>query len=236
MNKKKTENIIKLSNEIDGSSIKLRSNEESKSIIIKLKKLTDDAVIPTYAHVDENGNNLGDIGLDLVATSVEWDESIDCYIYHTGLAFESTKHVGVFLLPRSSNRKTNCYLANSIGTIDSPIYRGEIIFCYKPRTSTFLKASNYAKKSFFYWLENDLKNGIFNIFRLKKIFKRAHDEYYNSYQAYIEHAKELEFAPYEVGDKIGQMIAFDVKDVSFEIVDKLSETVRGENGFGSTDK
>ena len=49
---------------------------------IKFKKLVEDAQVPQYAHD-------GDIGMDVYCTSVEYDETYDQYIYHTGLACES---------------------------------------------------------------------------------------------------------------------------------------------------
>lgn len=208
---------------------------EDKKINIKLKKLVDEAVIPTYAHVDAEGNNEGDIGCDLVAISVNWDEEMDCYVYHTGLAMESDKHVGIFLFPRSSNRKTNCYLANSVGLIDTAIYRGELLFCYKPRTDTKISAKEYALNETLNYIEKNLVKNIFNIFCIKKFISNIKTCYANYYENYIKRVKNLELAPYKVGDKVGQMVAFDVKDISFEITDKLSETSRGENGFGSTD-
>ena len=43
--------------------------------------------------------------------------------------------VGILNLdPRSSNRKTDCYLANTPATGDYG-YRGEYLFCFKDRTS-----------------------------------------------------------------------------------------------------
>lgn len=42
--------------------------------------------------------------------------------------------------------------------------------------------------------------------------------------------------PYEVGDRILQMQIRSREDVVFEIVDELSETQRGDGGFGSTGK
>lgn len=42
--------------------------------------------------------------------------------------------------------------------------------------------------------------------------------------------------PYKVGDRVAQIYFEKVNEVQFEIVDKLSETSRGEGGFGSTNK
>lgn len=42
------------------------------------------------------------------------------------------------------------------------------------------------------------------------------------------------FKPYEVGDKIAQLIIMLYPKIEFVEVDELSETERGENGHGST--
>ena len=41
---------------------------------------------------------------------------------------------------------------------------------------------------------------------------------------------------YDVGDKIGQIVVVPFPKVEFEEVDELSDTSRGEGGFGSTGK
>lgn len=92
---------------------------------VKIKKLVDNAVIPSYAHP-------GDAGMDITATSVEYDSKNDCFMYHTGLAFEVPKGYVMLIFPRSSNRKTNYYLTNHVGVLDSG-YRGELMMAYKCR-------------------------------------------------------------------------------------------------------
>lgn len=47
---------------------------------------------------------------------------------------------------------------------------------------------------------------------------------------------KADFNCYEVGDKIGQIIIMPIPLISFNEVQKLSETVRGDGGFGSTGK
>jgi len=49
-------------------------------------------------------------------------------------------------------------------------------------------------------------------------------------------ARELKYAPYNVGDKIGQMVFMHHPTVNIEVVEELSETERGDGGFGSTGK
>ena len=41
---------------------------------------------------------------------------------------------------------------------------------------------------------------------------------------------------YQVGDRIGQLILFPYPQLVIEEVEKLTETERGNNGFGSTGK
>lgn len=94
---------------------------------VKLKKLVEEAVIPAYAKP-------GDAGMDLTATSVEFDASTDNYIYHTGIAIEIPEGYVGLVFPRSSNRKTNAYMTNHVGVIDSG-YRGEIMLTYKNRNA-----------------------------------------------------------------------------------------------------
>ena len=44
------------------------------------------------------------------------------------------------------------------------------------------------------------------------------------------------FKPYEVGDKIAQLIIVPYPKIEFKVVDELSTTERGEGGHGSTGK
>lgn len=90
---------------------------------VKIKKLVPEAVIPKYAKP-------GDAGLDLTATSCDFDEEMGCYIYGTGLAIEIPKGYVGLVFPRSSVRKTQLALTNCVGVIDSG-YRGEIMVTYR---------------------------------------------------------------------------------------------------------
>lgn len=103
---------------------------------VKIKKLNDKAVIPAYAHTD------GDMGMDITAISYEYDPVYDRFIYHTGLAFEVPKGYGMLIFPRSSNCKTEAYLCNSVGILDSN-YRGELMFMFKNRTCTDANTVQY---------------------------------------------------------------------------------------------
>ena len=96
-----------------------------KSLNVKVKKLVPQAVIPTYAKP-------GDAGMDLTAVEYEYDAKTDCHIYKSGLAFEIPEGYVGLLFPRSSNRKTDAYLTNCVGVIESG-YRGDVMACFKNR-------------------------------------------------------------------------------------------------------
>lgn len=208
------------------------SNEilSSKNLSVKLKKLNENAVIPTYAHN-------GDVGMDMVAISVEYDEELDMYIYHTGLAFESDFNVGQFLFPRSSNSKKEAYLTNSVGIADSAIYRGEIQFRFKNRTDIKVLQEVEGQKAYM----DAFTKGMLS-YTGGKTFKNYLSVVINNATAakeirmteILNNAKNLLYAPYAVGDKVGQMVFMKYPTVNIEVVDELSDTDRGEGGFGST--
>lgn len=183
-----------------------------ETIVVKFKMLDKRAIVPTYAHD-------GDVCMDFTAISCEYDEENDMYVYHTGWAVESDFGLGQFIFPRSSNRRTDCYLTNSVGVVDSAIYRGEICFCYKNRDSLETKATLHA-------LVNCVRWGASASFvdeHVKQIKKR-----------FIEDAHKLLFAPYKVGDRIGQFVFLQYPKIEIETTDTLSSSDRGEGGFGST--
>ena len=84
---------------------------------VRIKKLSENAVIPTYA-------KSGDAGMDLVATSIisETDTQIT---FGIGLALEIPNGFVGLIFPRSSVRKTRLMLSNCVGVVDSG-YRGEL--------------------------------------------------------------------------------------------------------------
>ena len=92
---------------------------------IKIKKLNINAIVPIYAKA-------GDACCDVTSISYEYDKEHDLHVYHTGLAFEIPEGYCLKIFPRSSNTKTDCYLPNSVGILDSG-YRGELIIKYKVR-------------------------------------------------------------------------------------------------------
>ena len=190
-----------------------KKTSKKNTVIVKFKKLTKNAIIPTYAHE-------GDIGVDVTCTGVEYDKVNDAFIYHTGLACETESNIGCFLMPRSSNMKTDAYLPNSIGLVDSYTYRGELLFVFKNRT------------------EIDVIAGMSAIIKYDELpfWKKPFTSYRDVWREELENIDPLEFAPYKVGERIGQMMFFEHPVVKTEIVEELSKTERGSGGFGSTGK
>lgn len=90
---------------------------------VKIKKLVEEAVIPSYA-------KKGDAGMDLTAVSKKIDSEGNI-VYGTGLAFEIPEGYVGLLFPRSSNAERDMLLCNSVGVVDSG-YRGEVKMKFKP--------------------------------------------------------------------------------------------------------
>lgn len=147
---------------------------------VKIKKLADNAVIPTYA-------TDGSAGMDLTATSKEIDNEGNI-VYGTSLAFEIPRGYVGLVFPRSSNAKKALILTNSVGVIDSD-YRGEVTLKFKPFLSSFGGMSFHNPAKY-----------------------------------------------YEVGDRVGQIVIVPYPAIEFEEAEELTETQRGEGGYGSSGK
>lgn len=92
---------------------------------VNIKFLNKDAKIPSYARY-------GDAGLDLTATSFEYDPEKDVFIYHTGIALEIPYGYVGLVYPRSSIYRKDVFMTNHVGVIDSG-YRGDILVTFKYR-------------------------------------------------------------------------------------------------------
>lgn len=93
---------------------------------LRFKKLHEDAKLPQRS-------NQGDAGFDLYATEVQ--VGLDVIKYKFGIAVEIPKQTVGLLFPRSSVYKTDLFLANCVGVIDSG-YRGEIMSNFKRTINT----------------------------------------------------------------------------------------------------
>jgi dUTP pyrophosphatase len=99
-----------------------KSNTMNEGVLVKVKKIHPNAVIPSYSKV-------GDAGMDLTITS-EIENTTFSVSYGFGIAMEIPKgHVGL-VFPRSSVRNQDLILSNCVGVIDSG-YRGELQATFK---------------------------------------------------------------------------------------------------------
>lgn len=183
-------------------------------------KLEDGASIPAYAHD-------GDLGRDVVCTSVEYDEVNDVYIGHTGIRAETQRGVGCFCLARSGIRKLDAYLANGVGLVETFTYRGEICFSFRPRTPLEVEAYMSAMRSY---VGQPLWRRIFKT-KKYKTFQEIYDDH-------LEYHKKnaINYAPYGPGDRMGQLVFLVFPETRLILTNSLSETERGEGGHGSTGK
>lgn len=84
---------------------------------LKIKRLTDDAVLPIRAHK-------GDAGIDLTCTTIT-QEVNECgqliIVYHTGLAMEIPEGFVGLVFPRSSIANKSLTFTNCVAVIDAKL-------------------------------------------------------------------------------------------------------------------
>jgi dUTP pyrophosphatase len=95
---------------------------EPNNLIVKVKKLSPNAVVPSYS-------KFGDAGMDLTITSEISNTTFDVS-YGFGIAMEIPDGYVGLVFPRSSVRNQDLLLTNCVGVIDSG-YRGEIQATFK---------------------------------------------------------------------------------------------------------
>jgi dUTP pyrophosphatase len=110
-----------LSNDIM-STPEFNAQVKVPAVTVKIKKLHENAVIPSYS-------KLGDAGMDLTITTIISETNEDV-TYGFGIALEIPRGYVGLVFPRSSVRKYDLSLTNSVGVIDSG-YRGEIQATFK---------------------------------------------------------------------------------------------------------
>lgn len=117
-----------------------RIGTPSNPLRVKIKKIGDSSVIPTYAHDT-------DAGMDLYCTATEYDGNGN-FVCHTGIALEIPRgHVGL-VVPRSSISNTCQWFVNSIGVIDSG-YRGEITMKFSSKYKLICMSSIFDRIKYF---------------------------------------------------------------------------------------
>jgi len=147
---------------------------------VRVKKINEKAVIPTYSKA-------GDAGLDIVAVDKKEEAVFNNgqithrnVVYSTGLIIEIPKGYVGLIFPRSSISKYDMRLTNSVGVIDSN-YRGEV--------------------------------------KIKMRYDSRHG-----------------LNGYEIGNKIAQLVIVKIPNIEIEEAEELTETERGNKGFGSSGK
>lgn len=93
-----------------------------QQLIVKVKKLHENAVIPSYS-------KSGDAGMDLTITEVK-ENNFRQISYGFGIAMEIPLGYVGLVFPRSSVKNQDLLLSNCVGVIDSG-YRGEIQSTFK---------------------------------------------------------------------------------------------------------
>lgn len=183
---------------------KVSMNPPVEGITLDIQLRHPNAKIPTKAHKIDNG-------YDLYAVSVEYDEDMDCYVYHTGVSIKVPVGYSLDVIPKSRHRKTNSYMPNTPGDVD-PGYTGEILVNYKPRVP---------------------KKLVIFIDRIILALDKLLDSNYYFDNILGKLNKEIN-PPYGAGEAVAQCYLTPHPDIKFNVVDKLPETERGEGGHGST--
>lgn len=152
---------------------------------VKVKKLSDNAVVPKYA-------KFSDAGLDLTATSYAYENGR--HVYGTGLAVEIPEGYVGLIFPRSSICKYDLRLTNSVGVIDAG-YRGEIKFQFENHAMNVDLNPNIGTPGILWPRDTKI---------------------------------------YKVGDRIGQLVIMPYPEVELVETTELSDSERGNLGFGSS--
>lgn len=176
----------------------------------------------------------GDACMDVYPIFCEYDVDKDRFIYHTGLAF----NIGVdangepnemSLRPRSNLTKSDFYISNSPGTLDSG-YRGELLIIFKNRTSIDLihAVSDLVEVVDKLRQHMHLPDSMVGNPRLKL----------NSVRTTMTNIlAKVSIPPYDCNgeDRCAQLIINSAERISWkevESIEELGESERGNKGFG----
>lgn len=106
------------------NTVSVVSNSDTVNILIHTTK---PHLVPVKAHDD-------DAGYDMFVDSIECDTERDRIIVHTGVYLDIPKGYHIELVPRSNLTKSEWYIPNAPGIIDTG-YHGEILIVFKHRDS-----------------------------------------------------------------------------------------------------
>lgn len=188
--------------------------QDIDNVNVKVWREDKSVPLPTYGKE-------GDACCDVYAKSIEYDSDKDRFIIHTGLHFALPDEYEMEIRPRSSNTKTDVYLPNSIGTLDSG-YRGELLVIFKNRSNIHLCRC--------------VEDSLMAINQLKHVTNRI-EEITNDCMKELEQV--MNGFPYKEGDRICQLLVRRREKITWDEVETLEElgtTERSTEGFGSTGK
>ena len=192
-----------------------------ENIPIEFLKLRDNAIMPAYA-------TNGAAGADLYISGIE-RVSDDLVIVKLGFATDIPEGWQASIRPRSNFADKGWIMANSPATIDSD-YRGEWMLKFQPipymalpsmvshenSTPNFRVQSDRSMNMYgqsvptFSVILDGVQNNVPEINLIKKPF------------------------PYNIGERVAQVVFEPVTRGVFITVEQLSQTERGAGGFGST--
>ena len=152
----------------------------------------------------------GDAGLDLTAVDKYYDVN-GCVVYKTGIAVEIPEGYVGLIYPRSSVSRVDLFVVNSVGVIDSG-FRGEVTVKFKPIPFFEVDDDTEFDKDKF----KDVTHTILPNHKVEEVYVEAYE--------------------YHIGERIAQLIIMPYPKVQFEEVEELTQTERGDGGFGSTGK
>jgi dUTPase len=182
----------------------LKANDIVPKIVYE--KLHADAKAPEKAFKD-------DACYDIYAVSDPIIESTRV-VYHTGLRFKIPPGYSIDIYPRSSVSKTDLFLANSVGIVDTG-YRGEFIIAFKLSTS----------------LPKIYEMNICEDPNQPLLFMVAEE-----YTSQVKEQRTLQSLLYKKGDKIAQFRLVKKIDSELEEGTVDTETERSDKGWGSSGK
>ena len=180
----------------------------AKDIKVKIKKVSPDAVIPQYA-------TSGSACFDLTSVEDIYVEAQQNKAVGTGLVFEVPDGYKLSILPRSGiSLKTPLMVANSPGCCDSD-FRGEVKVIIRNNSQMY----QLTKPNNQYFTVDG---------RTETMSKEEMKE-----QGY---SQSIPWPTFKIkkGERIAQGCIEVVQKATFEVVEEVSETDRGEGGMGST--
>lgn len=186
---------------------------EIKFKMFEVDNTTTEPVLPK--HMKE-----GDAGLDFTAVSVEYNKEHNVLIYDTAIGMEIPLGYEGCIRPRSSIYKKKLVLTNTPGTVDSN-YRGKVKAIFRPVVHGFHSiADNIRYMNGKEGWQDFLEKGEFRYYANREDRGRM---------------RYTSIPIYKPGERIFQMLIQPVEKVEPILVDELSETNRGEAGYGSSD-